>query len=158
VAATVDLMKKGVADDEIKSQIIAAGIYKQHDTRLQALIDEARKQCGITDMAASIIAEPYIWRAADKIPPRDWLYGNRLLRKFPTATVGAGGTMKSTIEIGEALAMVSGRALYGVEVKTPLRVWYYNLEDPLIDTERHIQATCLNFNLQRTDIKDSLFI
>src|SRR5258708_1103737 len=108
--------------------------------------------------ASPIIATPYIWTEPEKIPKRDFLYGRRLLRKFLTATVAPGGVGKSTLEITEALAMVTGRPLLGVRVDAPLKVWFYNLEDPAEEIARRIQATAKQYFLGRDDIGDRLFV
>jgi hypothetical protein len=108
--------------------------------------------------ASPIIATPYIWTEPEKIPKRDFLYGRRLLRKFVTATVAPGGVGKSTLEITEALAMVTGRPLLGVRVDAPLKVWFYNLEDPAEEIARRIQATAKQYFLGRDDIGDRLFV
>jgi hypothetical protein len=108
--------------------------------------------------ASPIIATPYIWTEPEKIPKRDFLYGRRLLRKFVTATVAPGGVGKSTLEITEALAMVTGRPLLGVRVDAPLKVWFYNLEDPAEEIARRIQATAKQYFLGPDDIGDRLFV
>jgi hypothetical protein len=75
-----------------------------------------------------------------------------------TATVAPGGIGKSSLEITEVMAMVSGKALHGIKPPRPLRVWLWNLEDPREETERHIQATAKLFGLTPDDIGDRLFI
>ena len=57
--------------------------------------------------AQPIIATPFTWRAEEEIPRRMWLYGKHLLRRFVSVDVAAGGTGKSSVKIGEALAMAS---------------------------------------------------
>jgi hypothetical protein len=54
-------------------------------------------------------ATPFVWRDEADIPPRQWLYGKHLLRKFVSVDVAAGGIGKSSVKIGEALAMASNR-------------------------------------------------
>jgi hypothetical protein len=97
---------------------------------------------------APIVATPFTWRAEAEIPPRKWLYGRHLLRRFVSVDVAAGGTGKSSVKIGEALAMASGRDLYGVPIHDgPHNVWLYNLEDPSEETERRIHATAKWFHI-----------
>jgi hypothetical protein len=88
----------------------------------------------------TIFATPYTWTEPAKIPVREWLYGRRLLRKFISLTVAQGGIGKSSLEISETLALVSGKALLGILPPRPLRVWLWNLEDPYEETARRIQA------------------
>ncbi len=106
----------------------------------------------------SIRATAFQWRDEAHIPPRKWLYGTHLLRKFLSLDIAAGGIGKSSLKIGEALAMASGRALYGKEVfEGPLTVWIYNLEDPAEETERRIHATAKRFDITPHDVQDRLF-
>ncbi|MBK9661480.1 MAG: AAA family ATPase [Chitinophagaceae bacterium] len=106
-----------------------------------------------------IFASPFIWRNEADIPPRQWLYGRHLLRKFVSVDVAAGGVGKSSVKIGEALAMASNQPIYGKEISEgPLRVWLYNLEDPHEETERRIHATAKRFEISPEDIGDRLFV
>lgn len=105
-----------------------------------------------------IIATPYTWTEPEKIPPRNWLYDRRLLRKFVTPTVAPGGVGKSSLEIVEALAMVSGKDLLGIAPPQPLRVWLWNLEDPREETGRRIQATAKRYGLAYGDLGNRMFV
>jgi hypothetical protein len=106
-----------------------------------------------------IRATPFTWRVEAEIPRRMWLYGRHLLRRFVSVDVAAGGTGKSSVKIGEALAMSSGRDLYGVEIHDgPLNVWLYNLEDPAEESERRIHATAKWFHIKPEDVDGRLFV
>lgn len=106
-----------------------------------------------------IVATPFAWRPEAEIPPRRWLYGRHLLRRFVSVDVAAGGTGKSSVKIGESLAMASGRDLYGVEVHDgPLTVWLYNLEDPAEESERRLHATAKWFHIGPGDVEGRLFV
>lgn len=106
-----------------------------------------------------IVATPFAWRQEADIPPRMWLYGKHLLRRFVSVDVAAGGTGKSSVKIGEALAMASGRDLYGTPVHGgPLRVWLYNLEDPAEEAERRIHATAKWFHIPPETVAGRLFV
>lgn len=108
---------------------------------------------------AAITATPFEWRAEADIPARQWLYGRHLLRRFVSVDVAAGGTGKSSVKIGEALAMASGRNLYGTEVHGgPLSVWLYNLEDPAEESERRLHATAKWFRVLPADLQGRLFV
>jgi hypothetical protein len=108
---------------------------------------------------APIVATPFVWRAEAEIPRRMWLYGRHLLRRFVSVDVAAGGTGKSSVKIGEALAMASGRDLYGIEVHDgPLNVWLYNLEDPAEESERRIHATAKWFHIAPADLDSRLYV
>ena len=106
-----------------------------------------------------IVATPFTWRPEAEIPARQWLYGKHLLRRFVSVDVAAGGTGKSSVKIGEALAMASGRNLYSIEVHDgPLNVWLYNLEDPAEESERRIHATAKWFHIKPEDVDGRLYV
>jgi AAA domain len=168
--ATASMIGRGWPDAAIKLACASYCNGGAKDPELAKLIDDGRKKWDKPDTGDSIqpnagptggspiIATPYIWTEPEKIPKRDFLYGRRLLRKFLTATVAPGGVGKSTLEITEALAMVAGRPLLGVRVDAPLKVWFYNLEDPAEEIARRIQATAKQYFLGRDDIGDRLFV
>jgi len=109
--------------------------------------------------AAPIKATPFVWRDEAKIPARQWLYGKHLLRKFVSVDVAAGGVGKSSVKIGEALAMASDRPLYNRAIhEGPLRVWLYNLEDPAEETERRLHATAKWFKISPLELEDRLYV
>lgn len=112
----------------------------------------------IIDRAVSCItATPYVWTEPEKIPPREFLYGRRLIRKYATATIAPGGVGKTGLEVTEVLSMVSSKALLGVQ--TPqLRVWLWSLEDPREEMVRRLQATAKHYNLTAENIGDRLFL
>ena len=105
-----------------------------------------------------ITATPYEWVDPDKIPLRDWLYGDILLRKFISMTVAPGGVGKSSLIAVETLAQVTGQALLGTKPPAPLRVWLWNLEDPREETTRKIQAAALHYRVTEADIGSRLFV
>lgn len=103
-------------------------------------------------------AKPFVWRDPTTIPPRDHLYGRHYTRQFTSATFAPGGGNKSSLVLAEAVAMASGRGLLGELPKQRLRVWYWNGEDPLEETERRLAALMLHYQLQRADLEEWLFI
>lgn len=106
-----------------------------------------------------VSATPFVWRAADEIPKRQWLYGKHLLRKFVSLDVAAGGVGKSSLKIGELLAMTSGRDIYGKGLpEGPLNVWMWNLEDPHDEIERRIHATAQRFRIKPEEVGDRLHV
>jgi hypothetical protein len=106
-----------------------------------------------------ITATPFEWRDEADLPKRQWLYGRHLLRKFLSVDVAAGGVGKSSLKVGEALALSSGRDLYGQTLhEGPLRTWLYNLEDPNEETERRVHATAKRFGIKPADLGGRLFM
>jgi hypothetical protein len=102
--------------------------------------------------------KPFVWREPETIPMRQWLYGGHYIRKFITTTMAPGGLGKSALAILEALCMATGKPLLGVAVPQRLRVWYFNGEDPLEETERRIAAAAKHYALTPSDIEGWLFI
>ncbi len=142
-----------------------------NDEDLAVLIDKARKKWDKPDPGDTpaerkapalptvpIRATPYVFKDPATIPPRDRLYGDVLVRKMVSATISPGGVGKSSLVSGEALAMVSGKALLGVQPRKQFRVWLWNLEDPQEETERKIQAAAKYHRLTAEDIGDRLLV
>jgi hypothetical protein len=106
-----------------------------------------------------IKATPFQWRDPATIPPRKWLYGRHLIRKFLSLDIAPGGVGKSSVKIVESLAMTTGQPLLGKELhEGALRVWLYNLEDPAEETERRIHAAMQHYGIGADDVGDRLFV
>lgn len=92
---------------------------------------------------------PFIWRDPASIPPREWLYGRVYLRGVVTATVAPGGVGKSSLLLAEVLAMATAKPLLGVVPigGEPLRVLYWNGEDPHTELERRMAALRLHYGI-----------
>lgn len=111
------------------------------------------------DKSKPIDATRYIWREPCQIEPRAWLYGYHLVRKFASCTVAPAGVGKSSLALAEVLAMVTGKPLLGVEpADGPLRVWYWNGEDPREEIDRRVAAIALHYGITEADIGGRLFI
>ena len=108
--------------------------------------------------AYTITARPFVWRDPSTFPRRQWLYGKHLVRKFLSCTVAPGGVGKSSLQLVEAIAMATGRALLGTRVVEPLTVWIINLEDPLEELERRVLAVLLHFNIHPDELGGRLFL
>lgn len=104
-------------------------------------------------------ATPYQWQAPESLPRRPWQYGRMLLRGSVFIIIAPGATGKTSLKIGTALALCSGRPLLGQEVwGGPKRVWIWNLEDSLADLRYSIQAAALHWGLTEGDIGGRLFV
>ena len=69
-----------------------------------------------------------------------------------------GGVGKSSLAIVEALAMVTGQPLLGIEPHQRCRVWLWNGEDPGQELQRRVAAAMLYFGIDAADIAGSLFL
>ena len=108
--------------------------------------------------APVISATPYVRVPASAIPPRRSLYAGHYLRKFVSTTLAPSKVGKTSLLIAEALCMVSGKPLLGVEPTGQFRVWLWNGEDPYEELQRRIEATAQYHGLQDVDIGDRLFV
>lgn len=107
-----------------------------------------------------IRATPYVWRDPSDIPPREWLYGKHLIRRYISATFAPGGVGKSSLLLAETIAMATGRDLLktGHGPLCPLKIWYWNGEDPAEETERRIAAILLHYDIHGSELERNLFI
>jgi hypothetical protein len=157
-----NLPPKGDVSDWIAAGGTAEQFYALADAAPDWLgYSRLEDDAGVAEQTAAIepiVAVPYVWKEPEAIPPRQWVYGRRLMLKMVSATVAPGGTGKTSLEIAEALAMVSGKPLLGIMPPWPLRVWLWNLEDPREEAERHIQATAKYYDLTPDDIGDRLCV
>lgn len=74
------------------------------------------------------------------IPPREWLYGTRLIRRFVSVLAAPGGVGKSALALAQAVALASGRGFLGEHVHHSVPAWVLNLEDPLDELNRRVAA------------------
>jgi hypothetical protein len=107
----------------------------------------------------ALVIEPSLfqWRDPTTIPPRQWLYARRLIRRYVSCTVAAPGLGKSSLEIVEAIAMVTGRSLFEHCPMSELRVWYFNGEDDPEEIERRVAAVMLRYEIQPEHLGDRLY-
>jgi hypothetical protein len=92
------------------------------------------------------------------IEPRRWIYGHHYLRSFVSVLASAGGIGKTSLQIVEALAIVTGRPLLGEEVKERTNVWIVNLEDPLEEIQRRVIAAMQHYKITPDEVRGRLFV
>lgn len=110
--------------------------------------------------SSRISATAFEWIDPALIPPREWLYDAHLIRKFVSMTVSPGGLGKSSLALIDAMSMTSGRALFAdstIHEPDPLRVWYWNGEDPNEETRRRVVAAALHYDLKPEQFAPRLF-
>ncbi|MDP5279922.1 AAA family ATPase [Sphingomonas sp. DG1-23] len=102
---------------------------------------------------------PFTWRDPATIPRRQFLYGFELRRKQASAVIGVGAGGKTTLKVGRALCMVTGKDFFGHRVwNGPHRVWLVNLEDEREEIEKTVHAFMKLWNLSPADLGDRLFM
>jgi hypothetical protein len=104
------------------------------------------------------LAKPFILRDPRLIPRRQWLYGDVYIRSFVSVLASSGGAGKTTLYVAEALALVTNRALLGIQPAEATGVWLMNLEDPMDEMERRIAAAAIHFGVGQDDIAGRLFV
>jgi len=105
-----------------------------------------------------VAATPYQWIRPARIPPRQWLFARHYIKKFLSATVSGAGLGKSSHVLLDNVSMACGRNLLTGETIRPLRVWYWNGEDPFEELQRRVQAIALHYGLTEADFGDRLFL
>lgn len=145
-----DWMAEGGTADRLREIVAETALYST------GRLSDATEST--PEPAITIKATPYSWTSPESLPMREFVYGKHLIRKFVSATVAPGGVGKSSLETTDALAMVSGQDLAGVQPHGRSRVWLWNLEDPLDEVRRHVQATARHFGLSAADLEGYLFV
>jgi len=100
----------------------------------------------------------YNYKPGADIQPRQWIYGHHYLRSFISVMASAGGVGKTSLQIVEALAIVTGKSLLGEPIKEQCNVWLVNLEDPLDELDRRITAAMQHYNIKPDEIAGKLFV
>ncbi len=94
---------------------------------------------------------------ASKFPRRQFLYGRQYARQYVSTTIATGDVGKTTLCLAECVAMASGMPLLGVHFKGPLRVWYWNGEDPCEEIDRRLLAIYKHYRIGPEATRDRLF-
>ncbi len=92
------------------------------------------------------------------IPPREWLYGTRLIRSFVSVLAAPGGVGKSALALGIAVALAAGRPILGERVHHSVPVWLLNLEDPLDELNRRLAALLQLHGLPASEVAGRLYL
>jgi hypothetical protein len=107
----------------------------------------------------SFTAAPFVYRDPTSIPRRQFLYGFELRRRQVSAVVAPGAAGKTTLKIGRAICMATGRDMLGHRVwNGPHRCWLWNLEDDLEEVEKTVHAFLKLWEIDPSELADRLFI
>jgi hypothetical protein len=107
----------------------------------------------------SLDCEPW-WVDPAKIPKRAFLYEKHYARKCIGASIGAGGRMKTSQGLFEAVEMAIGRNLITRDPLPagPLRVLALNAEEDQDELDRRVAAICQRYNITKEDLGNRLFV
>lgn len=153
--------KDRATDDEVKPE---KGVGKEAIPPLSESdlpsAPEAVEVISALHAAAPPFAGPTVFTLRDPstIPPRRWLYGNHYIGSFVTLTYAPGGIGKSSLVLAEAIAMTAHMPILGEWPIKPLRVWYWNGEDPNEELERRVTAACKHHGIGREKLGDRLLV
>jgi hypothetical protein len=93
------------------------------------------------------------------LPRREWVLGQRLIKKFVTVTLAPPGVGKSTLTMQEMVAVAMNDArLTGDPIHLSGPTWIYNGEDPLDELQRRLAAIMLHWGLAPAVVGDRVFL
>ena len=108
--------------------------------RLLTLSEQSATRPGfVADDADTLDATP--------IQPREWLLGNLLCRGYVTIVAAAGGAGKTSLAMGWALSLATGRTLTGDHVHHRSRVLLVTAEDCQDEIRRRLRAARIHHGI-----------
>lgn len=116
----------------------------------EAFVANAREKRTEDERRSAVTATPFVFQDPSKLSRRETIYGGHFTRRYVSSTVGGGGGGKSSLEITDTLGMVSA--------DPPLRVWYFNLEDPIDEIQRRITAAAMHHGIDPEALNANLFV
>lgn len=90
----------------------------------------------------------------ENLPPRQWLYGYKIQRRYVTILASPGGVGKTSFVFAMALACAARRKLLHDTPHRQIRVWVYNLEDDIVELRRRLAAAHEHFELSAEVLDD----
>lgn len=117
--------------------------------------------------ALPIGASPLSTRDLTQIPPRRWLYGYELIRGFVTILASPGGLGKTAYTIPVGLSVARKQSFLCDNPDKPPKharvhvggpVWFWNLEDPMEEMDRRIQAALIHNALEFHEVSDKVYV
>jgi len=106
---------------------------------------------GITPKPQKILLPDWDMSALRNITPREWVFGDILIRQKLTVLAAPPGAGKSTWTLLIALAKATGRDFSGYDPKGAGTVGIYNGEDELTEMNRRIKALMIEHDLKDAD-------
>jgi AAA domain len=129
-----------------------------------ALVHSAREKYGkeegstaANDLRSTLRA--YVPRAFSEIPRRQWLHAGHYIRQQVVMTIAPGGFGKTALILCNTMEICTGKGLIGPgPIEGPLRVLYWNAEDPEEEVERRIAALCIQYQIDASSLRGHLFL
>lgn len=105
-----------------------------------------------------LLARPAPLPVPEAIPPREWLLGTRLIRRFVSLLVAPGGVGKSALALASATSLATGRNLLDEHVHHSVPAWFMNLEDPADELHRRLAALMRLHGIADHELQGRLFL
>lgn len=105
-----------------------------------------------------LLASPAPLPPPETIPPREWLLGTRLIRRFVSLLVAPGGVGKSALALASAASLATGRNLLDEHVHHSVPAWVMNLEDPPDELHRRLAALMRLHGILPAELMGRLFL
>jgi hypothetical protein len=86
------------------------------------------------------------------IPPRGWLLGTSLCRRYISELLAGGGIGKTAVRLAQALSVSSGQSLTGEHVFERVKVLFVSLEDDVDEMRRRVRAAMIHHKLTAEDL------
>lgn len=167
VKLTANMVSRGFSDDEMlaMAEHFTLPGYTHDQTRqeMAKAIQGARLKWNvpnpIIEAAEPIKDDPsadFVTYEVDDdfcsyVPPRQWLYGTKLIRQFCTLLVSPGGVGKTAFTVGLAIACQTGKQILADKPHKPMNVWGFYLEEPKEEIQRRMKAAKMVYKREMTD-------
>lgn len=125
---------------------------------MDATWDAYARLAGHAAPPAPLLARAAPLPAPEAIPPREWLLGTRLVRRFVSLLVAPGGVGKSAFALASAASLATGRPLLGEHVHHSVPAWVLNLEDPADELHRRLAALMRLHAIPDAELHGRLFL
>jgi AAA domain/Bifunctional DNA primase/polymerase, N-terminal len=90
-------------------------------------------------------------------PPRGWLLGNQLCRRFLSSLVAPGGAGKTALRTAQLISAAIFRSLTGQHVFMRCRALLLSFEDDREELRRRIAAACIHHHIDSSELRGWLF-
>lgn len=113
---------------------------------------------GDAEPGPQLLARPAPLPIPENIPPREWLLGTRLIRRFVSLLIAPGGVGKSALALASATSLATGRNLLDEHVHHSVPAWFMNLEDPADELHRRLAALMRLHGIANAELHGRLFL
>lgn len=108
--------------------------------------------------AAKLAATSLLDIDLENIPPREFLFGTMVGRKYVTMIVAPPGAGKSIFTMQMGLCAAAGKQWGEWKCRRPLKVWLYNNEEGFDELRRRIRGVLQHMEMSKQDIKGAFYM